>query len=250
MANCPIDNGKLMGRNIVVEVADGCPDVRPEEAEWKALAACTSKTLDLAPNTTNSEADDTKGWVENLLTTADATISIEGEVGKNDKLDQYGIGRFTKYFADEMSAMRQPTLWVRIQAGPIEFSAYMLITALTPFDGGTNDIVTFSTEFKVANADTVKVDIVNDVPLTGVSVAPETLSLTVGTNGTFTVNFTPTGATNKNFTVQSDDVAIATVSAVGPVVTVVPVAAGTANAIVITDDGQKVAVVDITVAAE
>ncbi|EBW8880547.1 DNA breaking-rejoining protein, partial [Salmonella enterica subsp. enterica serovar Enteritidis] len=96
MANCPNDNGKLMGRNIVVEVADGCPDVRPEEAEWKALAACTSKTLDLAPNTTNSEADDTKGWVENLLTTADATISIEGEVGKNDKLDQYGIGRFTK----------------------------------------------------------------------------------------------------------------------------------------------------------
>ena len=74
-------------------------------------------------------------------------------------------------------------------------------------------------------------------------------SLTVGTNGTFTVNFTPTGATNKNFTVQSDDVAVATVSAVGPVVTVVPVAAGTANAIVITDDGQKVAVVDITVAA-
>lgn len=249
MANCPNDNGKLMGRNIVVEVADGCPDVRPEEAEWKSLAACTSKTLDMAPNTTNSEADDTKGWVENLLTTADATISIDGEVGKNDKLDQYGIGRFTKYFVDEMNAMRQPTLWVRMQAGPIEFSAYMLITALTPADGGTNDIVTFSTEFKVANASTVKVDIVNDVPLTGVSVAPETLSLTVGTNGTFTVNFTPTGATNKNFTVQSDDVAIATVSAVGPVVTVVPVAAGTANAIVITDDGQKVAVVDITVAA-
>ena len=43
MANCQNSNERLFGGAVVLEVADGCPDVKPLESEWKALAAGTSK---------------------------------------------------------------------------------------------------------------------------------------------------------------------------------------------------------------
>ena len=44
---------------------------------------------------------------------------------KKDKLDQYGVGKFIKYFADELKAKRQPGIWVRMDYGPVEFVGYM-----------------------------------------------------------------------------------------------------------------------------
>lgn len=156
MAQCTTSNEKLFGRAIVLEVADGCADTVPLEADWKALAAGTSKSFDFSPNSVTSDADDTQGFVENIVTNADFTLSFEGEVRKQDKLDQYGVGKFIKYFTDEIKAARQPSLWVRMEFGPVTFIGYMIINALSS-DGGTNDIVTFSTEFKVADASTVQV---------------------------------------------------------------------------------------------
>ncbi|GGD06713.1 hypothetical protein GCM10011513_00410 [Franconibacter daqui] len=43
-----------------------------------------------------------------------------------------------------------------MEYGPVTFQGYMVITALSS-DGGTNDIVTFSTEFKVGDSSTVQV---------------------------------------------------------------------------------------------
>ncbi|KAB0889617.1 phage tail protein [Cronobacter sakazakii] len=156
MANCLTSNERLFGGAIVLEVADGCPDTVPLESEWKALAAGTSKGFDFSPNTVTSDADDGGGFVESITTNSDFTISFEGEVRKNDKLDQYGIGRFIKYFASKLKAKRQPGIWVRMEYGPVTFQGYMVITALSS-DGGTNDIVTFSTEFKVGDSSTVQV---------------------------------------------------------------------------------------------
>ncbi|MGX5000395.1 DNA breaking-rejoining protein, partial [Enterobacter hormaechei] len=42
MGNCPNSNERLFGGAVVLEVADGCPDVKPLEGEWMALAAGTS----------------------------------------------------------------------------------------------------------------------------------------------------------------------------------------------------------------
>ena len=50
MANCQNSNERLFGGAVVLEVADGCPDVKPLEAEWMALAAGTSKGFDFNPN--------------------------------------------------------------------------------------------------------------------------------------------------------------------------------------------------------
>lgn len=156
MADCQNSNERLFGGAVVLEVADGCPDAKPQEADWKLLAAGTSKGFDFNPNTVTSDADDGGGYVETIITNSDFTISFEGEVRKKDKLDQYGVGRFIEYFAGELKAKRQPGIWVRMDYGPVEFIGYMNITALSS-DGGTNDIVTFSTEFKVGDASTIEV---------------------------------------------------------------------------------------------
>lgn len=246
MAICQTDNSKLFGRAIVLEVADGCADTVPTEAQWKALAAGTSKGFDFSPNTVTSDADDTKGYVENIVTNSDFTISFEGEVRKNDKLDQYGIGNFIKYYNSEIKAARQPTLWVRMEYGPVTFEGYMVITALSS-DGGTNDIVTFTTEFKVADADTVNVtDTTEPVPVASVSVTPATSTGAVGSTVQLTANVLPADATNKTGAWSSSDTTKATVSQTG---LVTRVAVGTSNVTFTTNDGTKVGTSAITVTA-
>ncbi|EIX1762681.1 Ig domain-containing protein [Cronobacter sakazakii] len=245
-ANCPTDNTKLFGRAIVLEVADGCADTIPQESEWKALAAGTSKGFDFSPNSVTSDADDTKGYVENIVTNADFTISFEGEVRRNDKLDQYGVGRLIKYFNTEIQAARQPTLWVRMEFGPVTFIGYMLINALSS-DGGTNDIITFSTEFKVAAADTIQViDTDDTVAVTGVTVTPATASLAVGATRQLTGTVLPSDATDKSGTWTTSDATKATVSSTG---LVTGVAAGTSTITFKSNDGNFTATCAVTVTA-
>ncbi|KAB0812480.1 Ig-like domain-containing protein [Cronobacter sakazakii] len=245
-ANCPTDNTKLFGRAIVLEVADGCADTLPQESEWKALAAGTSKGFDFSPNSVTSDADDTKGYVENIVTNADFTISFEGEVRRNDKLDQYGVGRLIKYFNTEIQAARQPTLWVRMEFGPVTFIGYMLINALSS-DGGTNDIITFSTEFKVAAAETIQViDTDDTVAVTGVTVTPATASLAVGATRQLTGTVLPSDATDKSGTWTTSDATKATVSSTG---LVTGVAAGTSTITFKSNDGNFTATCAVTVTA-
>lgn len=182
MANCQNSNERLFGGAVVLEVADGCPDVVPLEAEWKSLAAGTSKGFDFSPNAVTSDADDGGGYVESIITNSDFTISFEGEVRKRDKLDQYGIGRFITYFAGELKARRQPGIWVRLNYGPVTFVGYMVVTALSS-DGGTNDIVSLSTEFKVGAAETI--DVIDNSAATAlvfVADLPSTKTAAVGSD--------------------------------------------------------------------
>ena len=81
------------------------------------------------------------------------------------------------------------------------------------------------------------------VPVTGVSLDKETMSLTAGSTGTLVATITPANATNQNLTWTSDNEEVATVS--DGVVSAV--AAGTANITVTTDDGGKTATCVVTV---
>ena len=246
MANCQNSNERLFGGAVVLEVSDGCPDALPLESEWMALAAGTSKGWDFSPNTVTSDADDGGGYVESIITNSDFTISFEGEVRKRDKLDQYGIGKFISYFAAELKARRQPGIWVRMEYGPVTFIGYMVVTALSS-DGGTNDIVTFSTEFKVGDASTIQVIETDTVAVTGLTLTPTTSTGAAGGTSTFTVNVLPADASNKDFTVATTDATKATATASGNTVTVNRVAAGTAQIIVATEDGNKVATHTVTI---
>lgn len=82
------------------------------------------------------------------------------------------------------------------------------------------------------------------VPVTGVSLDKETMSLTEGSTGTLTATITPENATNHNLTWTSDNEAVATVSQTG---VVTAVAAGTANIKVTTAEGSKTATCAVTV---
>ena len=84
------------------------------------------------------------------------------------------------------------------------------------------------------------------VAVTGVTVAPATLTLEVGQTGALTATVTPTTATNKAVTWTSSAPAIATVDASG---TVKGIAPGTATITVKTADGGKTATCAITVKA-
>lgn len=246
MQGCSTDNSKLFGRAVVLEVALGCPDTIPAESERQALMAGTSKGFDFSPNTVTSDADDTKGYVENIVTNSDFTISFEGEVRKRDKLDQFGVGKYIKYYNDEVKAGRQPTIWVFMDYGPVTFAGYMVITALSS-DGGSNDIVTLTTEFKVADSDTIDVQLTpDDVPVASVTVTPATSTGAVGATVQLTANVLPSDATNKAGVWSSSDATKATVNASG---LVSRVAVGTATITFTTTDGGKTGTSAITITA-
>jgi hypothetical protein len=81
------------------------------------------------------------------------------------------------------------------------------------------------------------------VPVSAISVTPETLTLTVGDTGTITATVLPAGATNKNVTWTSSDETIATVA--DGVVT--PLTVGTTTITVTTADGSFTATTTVIV---
>lgn len=85
------------------------------------------------------------------------------------------------------------------------------------------------------------------IPVLGVTLDKQTMSLTVGSTGTLTAIINPADAANKNLTWTSDNEAAATVSQTG---VVTAVAEGTAKIIVKTADGEKTAICTVTVAAK
>ncbi len=104
MQGCANDTGKLIGKVAVLRMALGCADTVPALSEWKRLGAMTTKGFDYSMNTVTSEADDTKGLVENLVNNMDFTISGEGEFRKKDKTTEVGAIAISKYIFDEVQA--------------------------------------------------------------------------------------------------------------------------------------------------
>ncbi|EDU58735.1 Ig-like domain-containing protein [Providencia stuartii] len=250
MANCPVQTNKLIGRNAVIRIAPGCPDKVPAQSAFKRIGAITTKSFDLSPNSITSEADDTKGLIENIVTNMDLSISFDGEYRKRDKDTDFGPLKLLQEIPKEVQMGRQPAYWVQMDftgEDAVVLQGYFVFTSWSS-DFPASEIATYSGELKVSDADSVEW-LIEEVAVTGVSVTPATLSLKVGETGTFTVNFTPTDATNKNYTVVSDKTNFATVSKLVNVVTVTGVAAGTANVTVTSEDGAKTAKCVVTVTA-
>ncbi|MEQ0419449.1 immunoglobulin domain-containing protein [Klebsiella sp. JB_Kp045] len=162
MQGCANDTGKLIGKVAVLRMAFGCADTVPALSEWKRLGAMTTKGFDYSMNTVSSEADDTKGMVENLVNNMDVTISGEGEFRKKDKTTEVGAIAISKYIFDEVQAGRQPTVWIRFDFTGEDAGTYIMgyfNTTSWSGDFGTTDISTFSGEWKVYDADTVEFEV-------------------------------------------------------------------------------------------
>lgn len=83
-----------------------------------------------------------------------------------------------------------------------------------------------------------------NVPVTGVTVTPDAIPMWVGTDTSFTVNVSPEGATNKNWTSSTSNASIASLSGKSTIHAVAP---GTAIITVTTEDGKKTATITVTV---
>lgn len=249
MQGCPNDTGKLIGKVAVLRAAFGCADALPALSDWKRLGALTTKGFDFSPNTVTSEADDTKGLVESLVTNMDFTISGEGEFRKKDKTTEIGAIHISKYIFDEVQAGRQPTLWLRFDFVGEDSGTYIMgyfNTTSWSGDFGGTDISTFSGEWKVAEADTVVFEVGDDIPVTGVTVAPATASIAVGATQQLTTTFAPVDASDKTGTWSSSATGKATVNQSG---LVAGVSAGSAIITFTSNDGAKTSTSAITVTA-
>jgi uncharacterized protein YjdB len=87
------------------------------------------------------------------------------------------------------------------------------------------------------------------IAVTGVTLDKATASVAVGATVTFNVTVQPASASDKSFRAATSAPAKATVTINGTVVTVTGVAAGAADIIIMTNDGQFVAVCKVTVTA-
>ncbi|CAI2427321.1 Bacterial Ig-like domain (group 2) [Serratia liquefaciens] len=249
MQGCPNDTGKLIGKVAVLRAAFGCADALPALSDWKRLGALTTKGFDFSPNTVTSEADDTKGLVESLVTNMDFTISGEGEFRKKDKTTEIGAIHISKYIFDEVQAGRQPTLWLRFDFVGEDSGTYIMgyfNTTSWSGDFGGTDISTFSGEWKVADADTVVFEVGDDIPVTGVTIAPATASIAVGATQQLTTTFAPVDASDKTGTWSSSATGKATVNQSG---LVTGVSAGSAIITFTSSDGAKTSTSAITVTA-
>jgi len=93
----------------------------------------------------------------------------------------------------------------------------------------------------IKNHNTAFVIVINNtnVPLTGITLSPTTLSIAEGKTAQLTVTFSPTNATNKNLTWSSSNTSIATVVSAGTgLATVTAVRTGTATITVTSADGN------------
>ncbi len=89
---------------------------------------------------------------------------------------------------------------------------------------------------------------VNSIAVTGVGLAPGTLSLLEGGSaGSLTATVSPSSATNKNVTWTSSDTQVATVTGSGQTAAVAPVSAGSAVITVTTVDGGYTGTCEVTV---
>lgn len=88
-----------------------------------------------------------------------------------------------------------------------------------------------------------------NIPVTGVTLDKATASVVVGATTTLNVTVNPASASDTSFRVATSDGAKATVTVSGNAITVTGVAAGTADVIVMTSDGNFVAVCKVTVTA-
>ncbi|WP_195364449.1 Ig domain-containing protein, partial [Escherichia coli] len=195
-----------------------------------------------------SNADDTKGLTESIVTGADFKISFDGELKKAGVTGSTSAFDIAKEILDEVNAGRQPTYWVQLDMkgdGSDVVQAYMTFASWS-MELPTKEISTYSGELKVADAETVEW-LQEEIVVESVAVEPSTLSVKVGETKTFTVKFTPTDATNKNYTAVSDKQNFATVTQLVNVVTVRGVAEGTANITVTSEDGSKTAKCVVTV---
>lgn len=166
----------------------------------------------------------------------DSDYSIEVEVGKTSQILAHVL---------PLSATDKDIDYdLHYKNGSCSVSSTGLVTGLST---GNEMVYVYSHQtHDIAAIVYVKVVPSTDIAVTGVSLSPKTSTISLSDMETvqLTVTVSPSNATNKYYILESDDETVATVSDEG---LVTPVSVGTANIIVLTDDGNFEDTASITV---
>ena len=189
------------------------------------LSSAGKKTITVAYGGKEVSQNISVGAVQSIaITTAPTKTSYD----TGDTFDPTGMVVTASLSTAELS---DPDTWTKTVTG----YTYSPTTALAP----ANTSVTIS----YAGESTTQTITVTNVAVTGISVKAST-TIEKGKTETLTPTFTPSNATNKTVSWESDDTDVATVTPAG---VVTAVAAGTANITVTTNDGGKTATCVVTV---
>lgn len=143
---------KFVGRDVVLEYAIACGDVRPADDDWKRFGSMRTKEFNLEWETTDATADDSVGSLrENLATFQTLGISGDGTL-KASGAGADNLIEMTKHVANPLATGGQPVAWMRMTFPDITFTAFMLISNMSrsaPFD----DVVTYSLEASATASD-------------------------------------------------------------------------------------------------
>lgn len=151
MIGCVNGNELYIGRGVDVEVAFGCPDTLPQEADYKYIGPANSKSFTMTPDTVDGTTDRTTGGVRaNYVTYLTFELSIDGKVRTSDKADECNTA-LLKYFATEVAAARQPSLWVRATFKDVTIVAYCIISSYER-SASDSDLVTYSASFSATES--------------------------------------------------------------------------------------------------
>ena len=205
---------KYVGRDVVLEYAIGCGDVKPAGSDWNRFGSLRTKEFGLSWDTTDVTDSDSIGSLrENLATFQNLTISGDGlakAAGAGNLVE------LTKHFVNPVATNGQPLVWLRMTFPDLTFTAFMLLSTLSrsaPYD----DAVTYSMEAMATASDfgLIVEDTPSNVVVTGVTVTPSTGTInTDGGTSQLTATVAPAGAA-QGVTWTSETPLIASVSSTG-----------------------------------
>jgi len=162
--NC--ETNKYVGRVCAMDVyfANACPSTRPDSADFVPIGAMTTKSFTLSGDEVDGTADDnTDNVKQSIMTFLNYETSGDGKCRKSDGALSNHAG-LVKYFATEMSAGRQPWIWVRQTFPDITITAFCQMTDPGSRSAPDGDLVTYSFAAKATSSDFGV--IVEDTPVT------------------------------------------------------------------------------------
>jgi hypothetical protein len=152
MAICTNATEHYIGRAVIFEYAIGCADAIPAEAAFKFAGACNTKGFTLSSDTADATTDQSTGGIRSsAVTYITYEVSVDGKVRKADKAAEANTA-LLKYYAAEVAAARQPSVWTKMTFPDVTITAYCNLTNYER-SAPDSDMTTFSATFSATESD-------------------------------------------------------------------------------------------------
>lgn len=155
--NCPSPN--YQGRIVPWEFALACGDLDPETLSFLPLGSLNNKTFELGTSTSDSTTDDSGPVTTEIVTYLTFTSTASGFATREDGSLSNQSALFD-YFINEVTAGRQPSLWLRITFQDRTVYAYCNLTSFQRTAAST-DTVSFEVSVTATSTGSAQAPIVS-----------------------------------------------------------------------------------------